>query len=145
MPNHKVHERINWCLLCGIAVVLYWLRVDLWSGITFTIGYIFSTYFVTPDLDLDSKIYKRWYILKVFWCPYKEVFKHRQCSHHVVFGPISLVLYLAILIYTPIYYFKVAIPIESIYLVPCSAGMVVAIEAHIVTDWLADVLKRKKK
>lgn len=109
----------------------------------FTLAYVFSTYFVNPDMDTNSLIYKRWKLLRIVWKPYKDLFKHRHMSHHIIFGPLSLIGYFAFLIFllvlatgTEVNFFDVRL------LVPC-AGMFVAIELHILADMI--VKKKSKK
>ena len=144
IPNYKSHDRINGLILSGIVAGLAYYHVSGWYVLAFAVAYLIGTYLVTPDLDLDSRIYKRWGWLKIFWCPYKEVFKHRQCSHHLIFGPLSLVIYITVLIFIPVYYFKVEIPITFEYILIATAGLVLAIEIHIMTDAMSNILKRRK-
>ena len=145
MPAFKTHERINAIILCGIVVGLVYYCIDMWYASAFIIAYLLGTFLITPDLDLDSRIYKRWSVFKILWCPYKEVFKHRQTSHHIVFGPISLILYFATLIYIPIYILKIDIPIPINYIYIVIMGIFVAIELHIFTDFIFTLFKLKKK
>ena len=107
----------------------------------FVVAYIFSTYFISPDLDVNSKIYTRWGTLRIFWYPYKKIFKHRKTSHHIIFGPLSLIGYLAFLIFLLVLAVGAEVNFFDVrLLVPC-AGMFVAIELHI----LADIIIKKKR
>jgi len=108
----------------------------------FSLAYLFSTFYLTPDLDLDSRIYKRWKLLKIVWCPYKELFLHRKASHHVVWGPVSLIGYFAFLILLLLYAIGAEIDYTDVRILIICAGFVMAIEAHIISD---TVFKKKKK
>jgi len=81
-------------------------------------------------------IYKRWRLLRIVWKPYKDLFKHRQTSHHLIFGPISLIGYLAFLILLLVYAAGAEINYYDERLLVVCAGMFVAIELHILADKL---------
>lgn len=122
MPNHNTHEAFNIAVL--IIVVLYFYS---WCDYTafillFTVGFLLCTFFITPDLDTDSRVYHRWKWLRLLWWPYKHMIKHRGISHNPILGPISLTWFMVIpaLIY------------PSVWVVV--SGMVIAIELHILTD-----------
>ena len=97
---------------------------------------MFSTFYLSPDLDVDSRIYKRWKLLRIIWKPYKDLFKHRKTSHHIIFGPLSLIGYLAFLIFLLVLVVGAEVDFFDVrLLVPC-AGMFVAIELHILADMI---------
>ena len=77
--------------------------VDYAVIITFAAAYIFATRYLSPDLDINSKPYQRWGALRVLWYPYMKVFKHRQASHNLIIGPLSVVLYLTLIVVPVVY------------------------------------------
>jgi len=99
MPSGRVHLRIEIGLLFLLAIgggVLGWRGMISGSEFgVFLLCYVFSSLFLSPDLDLwDSRAVRRWGIGKIFWYPYSKVFRHRRTSHHLVFGPLTRIVYL---------------------------------------------------
>jgi len=88
-------------------------------------------------------VFKRWGLLRFIFCPYRDLFKHRKLSHNVILGPISLIGYLAAIIMLVVYLASgVILEYDDRFLIVL-AGMVLAIETHIITDKLMS--KKKKK
>lgn len=87
IPNHKTHDKVG--LICTPLVIATGslLNLSLDMTVLLTGAYLFSTYFITPDLDIDSAPYYRWGMFRIFWYPYKTVIKHRSMLSHS--GPIS--------------------------------------------------------
>jgi len=96
MPDYKTHELINILALVLIVIIALYTRPTL-SLIPFCVGYCFGTFLVSPDLDIVSRPYNRWSVFRIFWWPYKKLFKHRGVSHHCVWGPVSLISNCALL------------------------------------------------
>lgn len=101
MPSGKTHLRIELGVLglaIGAGVVL--LQVGMIGHqeiLSFAGAYGLSMILLSPDLDLArSDAYRRWGPLRWLWLPYAAIFKHRQLSHHVVFGPLTRIAYLLV-------------------------------------------------
>lgn len=99
MPSGKVHLRIEIGLLAAGAAA----SAPLWCAgalpwpetVAFIGSYLFSSLFLSPDLDLySSRPSRRWGIARVLWLPYSGLFRHRRLSHHVLVGPLTRILYL---------------------------------------------------
>jgi uncharacterized metal-binding protein len=59
-------------------------------------SYMASGLLFSPDLDLRSRSYKRWRLLRWIWIPYQRMVPHRSwLSHSLVLGPALRVLYFA--------------------------------------------------
>ena len=59
-----------------------------------TCATLFGGLMFGPDLDIQSKQYTRWGLLRLLWLPYRAVFKHRsRWSHGIIFGTLIRVLY----------------------------------------------------
>ena len=100
MPSGRTHLRIEAALLfgwTGLAGYLLVLRVlPPMVVVAFIPAYAFSMLFLSPDLDLArSRASRRWGIGRWLWIPYALCFRHRQLSHHPIFGPATRILYLA--------------------------------------------------
>ena len=64
---------------------------------SFSIGVIFASIFLSPDLDLTiSSPYKNFGPLRFIWFPYAKLFKHRGISHSYFLGTFTRIAYLAI-------------------------------------------------
>jgi uncharacterized metal-binding protein len=69
-------------------------------GLIATASYYISGMYLSPDLDLISRPYKRWGFLRWLWLPYQRLIpRHRHwLSHGPVIGSIVRLLYLAVLV-----------------------------------------------
>lgn len=60
-------------------------------------AYVMASLFLSPDLDLArSDASRRWRRARFLWRPYAALFRHRGISHSPIFGPLTRVLYLAV-------------------------------------------------
>ncbi len=100
MPSGKTHEFIN---MVSLPVVLTFFQPE--GLIPFIIGYLFSTFYLSPDLDLpQSKPSQRWGKLKVIWIPYQSFIPHRSIiSHSPVIGSLVRLIYLTLPIFLTIF------------------------------------------
>ena len=82
--------------IVGIIGVSYSIEV----GIVAAAAHIVAGLYLSPDLDLVSKPYKRWGWLRWIWVPYQKLIPcHRHwLSHGVIVGSIVRLLYLAALL-----------------------------------------------
>ena len=82
MALGKSHDYVN---LLALPLCLYYTPKEFY--IPFSLGYIFGTFLLSPDLDLpQSKPSKRWRKLRLIWKPYQSFSKHRGSSHIPVLG-----------------------------------------------------------
>ncbi len=146
MPDGKNHNLINITVLVIIISGLYSLstRADIVLPMeylnfqtisVFSISYLFGTFFLSPDLDIDSSPYGRWGIFRFLWWPYKVMVKHRGLSHHFIFGPLTILanftlILLPVLVLAGFNIYR--IPVEFIAAVVLGIG--VSIELHILAD-----------
>lgn len=98
MPSGKKHIRINWIFLVilNIIIIIFIHDISLKHYILFNILFILTSYFISPDIDINSSVYKRWGLLRWIWYPYREIMKHRGASHSFVWGPISILMNLGL-------------------------------------------------
>lgn len=129
MPNHRTHEKINIAVLI-ILLILIAPLTNIATAIVFTVAFILCTFYITPDLDINSKPYRRWKLLRIIWWPYKRMFKHRGLSHNPIFGPLSLIGYIIIIPIIITIFFR----LEYYFLIVFIIGMLIAIETHILSD-----------
>lgn len=100
MACYKKHIHFNLILLLLMIPLLFtWLEVK--KIIVFLSFYLFSTFFLHPDLDLARKvkIFSLRGLFSIFFWPYSFFLKHRGISHHWIGGTISRLAYLLILFF----------------------------------------------
>lgn len=102
MALYKTHLRFN--LLIALPIFLFFLYSSFHLQkkylATFTLVFIYSSYFLTPDADLSYK--NRLFSLKGFltfpFILYSLIFRHRGISHIPIIGTLTRLLYLFLLI-----------------------------------------------
>ncbi len=105
MPSGNTHEFTNMVFL---PISLTCLQPD--GLIPFIAGYLFSTFYLSPDLDLpQSKSSQRWGKLSFIWKYYQAFVPHRSLiSHLPVISSLIRILYLLLpLFLTTFIIFKV--------------------------------------
>jgi uncharacterized metal-binding protein len=111
MPSGRTHNVINLTFLLPFAWAASSRHTPQELIVTGGVSYIFATYFLSPDLDLEySGPSSRWRILRLFWKPYSWLFHHRGLSHSLLFGTLTRLTYLAALTtgLSGVYYFGMA-------------------------------------
>ncbi|GEM_PF-821747 len=146
MPNYNAHRTFNYAVFIAITVLLYILSGSTLSAINLKhflalgAGYYIGTDFITPDLDIKSKVIKRWGMLKVIWLPYMWLFKHGQSSHNIVYGGVVRILYIGIIVLGVYYLIFRSLPpdtiISSVYIIIFLIGIIIANALHVVLDTL---------
>ncbi|GAA5532621.1 metal-binding protein [Deinococcus aluminii] len=105
VPSGRIHNLINIAaysvLAAGVLVATRQslLTVTPVQALNFTLGFFVGTFLLSPDLDLaegrvDSK--RRWGLLGFLWVPYGMLFSHRGLSHTWLLGPLTRLVYLAV-------------------------------------------------
>lgn len=103
MPSGVVHDRIT-AVGAVLAAPLWWYLAphpqDNTVGGALVVGILFAGWMLSPDLDLNSSIYKRWGPLRFLWWPYQKIVPHRHwISHSWVLSPALRVSYLLALLW----------------------------------------------
>ncbi len=66
-------------------------------GVIATSAHFLGGYWLSPDLDIRSRPFLRWGVLKIIWIPYQRFIPHRSpLSHFPVIGSLIRLAYLAI-------------------------------------------------
>ncbi len=153
MPGGKTHETINITVLAAILAGIFYLTMcqeaaifsiylDTYTVIVFSCSYLFATFFLSPDLDTKSRPYKRWKMFRILWWPYRTIFKHRGVSHNIVLGPITILLnFLLILLLLTLLAGVELYNIPLKILITATAGMVLSMEIHIISDCFFSMVK----
>lgn len=96
MPNGKTHD-----IITAVSTPLVYLgfnnifHQDQKINLIITIAFLFASLMFNGDLDIDSRPYRRWSILKFIWLPYRNIFEHRSIwTHGIIIGTIIRLLYI---------------------------------------------------
>ena len=98
MASGKNHDRS--ILFTSPIVGIIGVSHSLELGIVAAAAHIVAGLYLSPDLDLVSKPYKRWGWLRWIWVPYQKLIPcHRHwLSHGVIVGSVVRLLYLVALL-----------------------------------------------
>ena len=158
MPSGKTHRIVELALLPGLgAGYALLLRPAPPELAAFAGAYVFSSLFLSPDLDLKANdARRRWGPLGFLWTPYAKIFKHRGISHSLLWGPLTRLLYLAVV------FGGVALALVALGLVPLpfpdaldalpghlllalGAGLYLPNVLHVLLDRVVSATKRRKR
>lgn len=90
MALGRTHDIVNLAALPGF---FYFIPKEFY--VSFGLGYMVGTFFLSPDMDLpNSRPAKRWGLLRCIWAPYQSLSKHRGLSHLPVVGSLTRLAYL---------------------------------------------------
>lgn len=104
MPGCKTHDVIGvvTSIPLGVGGYLFLERSRADNPVElvtiFVASYYVGTFYLSPDLDMDSRVYKRWGALRVLWFPYKKMLRHRsKWSHSAIGGALRGVYFLLLI------------------------------------------------
>lgn len=99
MPSGKTHDKIAFLSFIPIFLIGLLIKLTPIESLIFSGFALFSQLMFGPDLDINSKQYKRWGIFKWLWLPYMYLVPHRsRFSHGLIFGPIFRCIYFIIMV-----------------------------------------------
>jgi uncharacterized metal-binding protein len=97
MPSGRTHDQITFICLPWVGALSLIATFDVGVTLCLCGGFLFSGLMFGPDLDIYSKQYQRWGLLRFIWLPYRKVLSHRSwLSHGPVVGTLLRLLYLGI-------------------------------------------------
>lgn len=135
MPNYKIHDTVAVIAAPVLLTTIYLPTNDIVLASTITGTFLFSNYYLSPDLDIDSIMNRRWGFMRFIWYPYKKLFSHRSLWTHS--GPLSATIraiYLSLWLVPPVILFNLIIPL---HLTLCLyIGMILADTLHSLLDKL---------
>lgn len=102
MPSGKTHDAITIYSAPVPTIGAYLITNSIPLSLIVGGSHIISGLWLSPDLDTDSIIHKRWRSLGLgwIWIPYRDLVPHRGISHTPLIGTIS-----RIWILIPLFYF----------------------------------------
>lgn len=97
MASGKMHDRS--ILFTSSAVILIGVSyAGLELGAVAGASYFLGGWLLSPDLDLKSRPWKRWGLLRILWLPYQQIPHRHWLSHGVIVGSLGRLLYVAALL-----------------------------------------------
>ncbi len=97
MASGKNHDRAI-LFASPLVLVVGCYQFGLEVGIITGASHFLGGYWLSPDLDIKSRPFLRWGILRFMWLPYQRFIPHRSpLSHAPVLGSVIRLLYLAVL------------------------------------------------
>lgn len=98
MPQGKIHDIITAVATPVVIWGAYHITKDNKTTIIITSLFLFASLMFNGDLDISSRPYNRWWLLKFIWIPYQKIFHHRSIYTHGLFiGTIVRLLYISII------------------------------------------------
>lgn len=85
MPGYHTHEVIAAFVSVPLVILYYKLSGNISSSLVFLLSMLFGVFFLSPDIDVKSKAYRRWSFLRFMWIPYITIMKHRSFFSHFPF------------------------------------------------------------
>lgn len=96
MPDGRTHDIITFAVTPVVAGVSYYLTKDIKTTSIIVSAYLFASLMFNGDLDVDSRPYNRWWLLKMIWIPYQLMFNHRSIfTHGLIIGTVIRILYIS--------------------------------------------------
>lgn len=148
MASGKNHDR-------GILVftpiwtltAIHYTSIEL--GLILGLSHFVGGWFLSPDLDLKSRPFLRWGVLKALWIPYQEWIPHRNWkSHAPIVGTVIRMAYVAfwlspLLLIPGVYQALPAIGWQRA--IACFVGVELSAMNHLILDGLVIPLPRAVK
>ncbi len=95
MASGKNHDR-SILFVSQVVLVVGCYQFGLELGIIAGASHFLGGYWLSPDLDIKSRPFLRWGVLKIIWLPYQRLIPHRSpLSHAPVLGSLLRLAYLA--------------------------------------------------
>lgn len=155
MPMGITHRTINTMVSVPVGAGTLFIGWTPLQTTSLVVGYTFATFFMNPDLDLNSIGYKSWGWLRFIWWPYQKILGHRCWMSH--FPVISTLLRVIYLMWFPILLLLLLgssaqaaardtifdwFPQLAPYLLVFVAGMVLSDSLHAILDISSTELKQ---
>ena len=146
MSSGATHDKVTIFLAPIIFIGAWWFLGYL--AVILALAFLFSGLMFNGDLDINSQVYNRWFLLKWMWLPYRN-FGHRSVWTH---GPIvgTLIRLLWVLVPTSlIMYFCGVLPLMGPFIMQYKyeiallcGGLEVGSISHTFMDWASTGFKK---
>lgn len=154
MPMGMTHRQINTWLNIPLGAGALAIGWEPGNVAIMLVGYNFATYFMNPDLDLNSHGYQSWGWLRFLWWPYQKALAHRSWMSH--FPVISTILRIIYLLWFPVLLTILlwgsmelttqqnilkTLKFSWLYLIIFVIGMIISDSLHAILDTVSTELK----
>jgi uncharacterized metal-binding protein len=96
MPSGRTHDIITAISTPILGFGFYTIIGDIKTTAIFIVAFLFSSLMFNGDLDVKSRPYRRWWILRIIWKPYQKIFEHRSIwTHGIIVGTVVRLVYLS--------------------------------------------------
>jgi uncharacterized metal-binding protein len=86
MASGKTHDWMTLALLPSVWLICRWkFNLALPESILIVAGTFIGGFFLSPDLDIRSRPFYRWGLLRFIWWPYQWAIRHRSSLSHGIF------------------------------------------------------------
>jgi len=100
MPSGKTHDFLTLIFAPLFGAGVYFVYKDITLTILVIVGFLFGGLMFSGDLDIKSRVYKRWGIFKFIWIPYRKMVSHRSpLSHNIVTGTLFRLAYVTFILF----------------------------------------------
>lgn len=141
MPSYKTHDLVAYTAAPIVTVAATTITTTEYA-LLFGVAFILANHYLSPDLDIDSIMNRRWKLLRFIWIPYKRMFHHRSFFTHS--GPISatirivyfLLWFLPFVFFIPYQYLRLFVTEYSDFLLLLYLAIVAADTLHTGLDFI---------
>jgi uncharacterized metal-binding protein len=98
MPSGHIHDFITYALLPPTFAGTYIYSGDALIAATATASMAFAGLMFGPDLDIKSRQYYRWGILRFIWRPYMALGHRARLSHGLLFSTLGRIIYFLVML-----------------------------------------------
>lgn len=99
MPSGRTHDIITAVTTPILGGVSYFITRDIKTVLILMSIYLFASLMFNGDLDTISKPYRRWFIFRWIWYPYRKMFEHRSIwTHGIIIGTVVRIIYFTIIL-----------------------------------------------
>ncbi|MFW6219889.1 MAG: metal-binding protein [bacterium] len=96
MPSGRTHDIITAITTPIVGYLTYTVSHNITDTIILLLAFLFASLMFNGDLDIDSRPYRRWSILRFIWLPYRKLFDHRSIwTHGILIGTIIRLFYVS--------------------------------------------------
>lgn len=100
MPSGKVHDLITAATTPVVGFVAYKITGDYINSTIIVSAFVFASLMFNGDLDIVSRPYRRWSLLRFIWKPYQKIFEHRSIwTHGIIIGTLVRLIWISPLIF----------------------------------------------
>lgn len=121
MPSARTHDAITLALAPPTFLAAWLVSGEVATAVVATVAMLLGGLMFGPDLDIDSKQYRRWGPLKWLWTPYRVAIRHRsRLSHGILFGTAIRVVYFLVVVGIAL---TIAMAVRDVYVFDAPIGL----------------------